>query len=71
MSRDEEQLDKPLSRRTWEWVFQWRDLCNVHRWNWCNFEFITLAAEAGRYKGRYLEIRFVVFGLGFELTIRL
>lgn len=52
-----------------QWVCQLPDLVFFWKQNWANFSVFDLSFEYGTYKGRYLEIRFVVLGLGFDAEI--
>jgi len=53
----------------WIPVFQLPELLPWRPFNWRNFEALCLGFEYGIHTGRYLEIRAVFLGVGFQITI--
>lgn len=41
----------------------------MFNYNWVNFYPLRLGIEAGKYKGRYVEVECVVLGVGFVFEL--
>lgn len=49
---------------------QWPAVFGANGYNWVDFTFIKVFAEAGIYKGRYVEVVIGLMGLTVELVYR-
>ena len=51
------------------WVCEWPSWTNFREYNWINMTFISAGFELGTYKGYYLDVNFMLLGLGFNIDV--